>query len=112
MRFFAQGLRESAIATRTRMLALSTVQAALKEDIQRSSLWAGSARLLVDLAVSRPPFTIRQVERDLGISYGRARTLVDSLVELGVLQQWGTSGRNRRFFAPRALDVLLGSAAR
>jgi len=112
VRFFAQGLRESALSTHRRMVTLSSVQAALKEEIQHSHLRSGSARLLVDVAVSRPTFTIRQVERDLGISYGRARTLVDSLVELGVLHQWGPSARNRPFYAPKVMEVLLGSSAR
>lgn len=106
--FLAQGLEESALTTRGQMLQLVDVQSRLKETIRASTLRADSAHALVDYAVAHPSFTVRQVQRDLGLSYGRANGLAAQLVDLGVLAETGETYR-RRFFSPDALDVLLGA---
>lgn len=106
--FFAQGLEESAQTTHGQMLQLVEVQSRLKDAVRSSSLRADSAHTLVDYAVAHPSFTVRQVERDLGLSYGRANGLVAQLVDLGVLAATGENYR-RRFFAPDVLDVLLNT---
>ena len=106
--FFAQGLQESASTTRGQMLRLVEVQSQLKDAIRASSLRADSAHALVDYAVAHPSFTVRQVQRDLHLSYGRANGLVGQLVELGLLSETGEAYR-RRFFAPAVLDVLLNA---
>ena len=51
---FAEGLAHSAQEARTRMLALTNVQSALKERPQQSRLRSANARILVDFAVARP----------------------------------------------------------
>ncbi len=107
--FFANGLQASADQTRRRMEQLAHVQADLKLQVAASPLRAGSARQLVDFAVGRPTFTVREAAVALGLSYGRTNKLVDSLVELGVLAHWGPAEYNRRFAAPSVIDVLLGS---
>lgn len=104
--FFARGLEESAHLTRRQMLALVDVQAGLKDVIRASHLRADTAHKLVDFAIAHPSFTVRQVERDLGISYGRANALVADLEELGVVALLRT-GQPRRFYAPEVLRVLL-----
>jgi Fic family protein len=106
LRFFAEGLRQAADTTRHEMVALVAVQAELKDEIRRSSLRADSAHALVDLAVANPTFTVRRVEADLGVSSGRANKPVGQLVELGVLQVVDPTAYQRRFFAPKVLDVL------
>ena len=106
--FFAQGLEESAQTTHAQMLRLVDVQSQLKDTIRASKLRADSAHALVDYAVAHPSFTVRQVERDLSLSYGRANGLVAQLVDLGVLSETGQAYR-RRFFAPPVLDVLLNT---
>ena len=105
--FFASGLAESAAATRRQMLALVQVQAELKDIVRTSKLRADTAHALVDFAVSQVAFTVREVERGLHVSYGRANQLVDSLVTLGILQPLSVETYNRRFYAPRVLSVLL-----
>lgn len=79
-----------------------------RERIRASTLRADSAHALVDYAVAHPSFTVRQVQRDLRLSYGRANGLAAQLVELGVLAGTGETYR-RRFFAPDVLDVLLSA---
>lgn len=113
VRFFVTGLEASASSTQERMLALVTVQTALKERVRRSRLRAETAQSLVDYAVAHVTFTVRSVERDLRMSYGRANTLVGQLVELGVLAGLpGPPGAARRFCAPAVLDVLVASSPR
>ncbi|MGI8948063.1 MAG: Fic family protein [Ornithinimicrobium sp.] len=106
VRFFAQGLAAAAAVTHRQMLDLVKTQQQLKEVVRGSRLRADTAHALVDYAVSHSVFTVRQVERDLGVSYGRANRLVQDLVELDVLQEKGSAYR-RRFFAPAVLSVLL-----
>ena len=105
--FFASGLAESATATRRQMLALVQVQAELKDIVRASKLRADTAHALIDFGVSQIAFTVREVERGLHISYGRANQLVDSLVQLGILRPLRSETYNRRFYAPRVLSVLL-----
>jgi Fic family protein len=107
--FFAQGLQESAELTHRQMLALVGVQAELKEVVRASPLRADSAHALVDFAVANPSFTVRGVQGQLGISYGRANKLVGQLVELGVLEGVDEHAYNRRFYAPRVIGVLVAT---
>lgn len=105
--FFAAGLRDAADTTRDQMLKLVAVQNELKEVIRASPLRADSAHALVDLAVANPSFTVRKVEAELGISYGRANKLVGQLIDLDILDVIDPTAYKRRFVAPRVLDVLV-----
>lgn len=105
--FFAEGLEASARSTLERVLALVSVQTDLKERVRRSPLRAERAHMLVDFAVAHPSFSVRQVQSELTLSYGRANALVAQLVELGVLQQLpSVDPYRRRFYAPDVLRVL------
>lgn len=106
VRFFAEGLRQSADTTKTEMVALARVQEEMKAVVRASPLRADSAHALVDLAVANPSFTVRKVESDLDVSYGRANKLVGQLVELGLLAVVDPAAYKRRFYAPQVLDVL------
>jgi Fic family protein len=104
--FFAEGLRQAADNTHQEMRELVAVQSELKAIVRASALRADSAHALVDLAIANPSFTVRKVEADLDISYGRANKLVGQLCDLGVLQVVEPHAYKRRFFAPRVLEVL------
>lgn len=110
VRFFSQGLQSAADQTQHQMIALVAVQAELKERVRASNLRADSAHALVDLAVANPSFTVRKVENDLALSYGRANKLVGQLVELGVLRAVDPHAYTRRFYAPSVLSVLTEGA--
>jgi Fic family protein len=110
IRFFSQGLQSAADQTHHQMRALVAVQAELKDRVRSSNLRADSAHALVDLAVANPSFTVRKVESDLNLSYGRANKLVGQLVELGILQAVDPNAYNRRFYSPRVLTVLTQDA--
>ncbi len=107
VQFFATGLGASAASTHERMNALVAVQESMKARVRDSALRADTAHALVDFAISRTTFTVRSVERALGISYGRANGLVGQLVQLGVLAPLTDSSVSRRFYAPEAYNVLV-----
>lgn len=109
--FFAQGLEAAAQLTRRQMIALVAVQGDLKDVVRASALRADSAHALVDMAIANPTFTVRRVESELALSYGRANKLVGQLVELGVLSVVDPHSYKRRFYAPHVLDVLAAGGA-
>lgn len=113
VRFFATGLESSARRTHDYMIVLVGVQEAMRDQVRRSKLRAETAQALVDYAVANVSFTVRAVERDLKISYGRANELVSQLVALGLLAPVadGVVPGSRRFFAPQVLDVLVEQQA-
>ena len=82
----------------------------MKETVRDSALRADTAHTLVDFAVANVSFTVRQVAHDLGVSYGRANTLVNQLVQLGILENLDDRGvgGSRRFYAPAVFNVLVG----
>ena len=104
--FYATGLAESATATRTQMLEVVRVRNEMIDVVTRSPLRAATAFNLVDYAVSHPTFTIRQVERDLNVSYARANRLVEQLCDLELLQELNFGGSSRRFHSPDIFRVL------
>ncbi len=105
--FFAKGIQESADLTHRAMSALVQVQSELKDVVRASPLRAETALLLVDYAVGHTTFTVRMVQRDLGVSYGRANKVVQQLVELDVLREMHAGPPGRRFAAPQVVDVIL-----
>ena len=112
VRFFAQGLEASAKRTRERMISLVNIHFSMKETVRQSNLRADTAHTLVDFAVANISFTVRAVEKGLNVSYGRANTVVNQLVQLGILAPLEDfTGSARRFYAPGVYDVLLGEGA-
>lgn len=107
VRFFATGLEASAHQTLNKMLALSATQTKMKEIVRTSRLRADTAQALVDFAVGHTTFTVRAVERELSVSYGRANGLIGQLCSLKILRELESSGSTRRFYAPGVLEVLL-----
>jgi Fic family protein len=107
IRFFATGLTASAKDTERQLTDLLAVQADLKAKVRNAGLRAENAMLLVDYALAQPIFTVRQVQRRLGVTYARANGLVAQLVSAGVLRQYDEAVYDREFTAPDVLAVLL-----
>jgi Fic family protein len=104
--FFAHGIRHAAMSTQSELLRLADAQESLHEAIRNSSLRAETAHLVVDIAVANPTFTVAFVQSSLGISYGRALKVVGQLHELGVLEMVDPAAYQKRYFAPRVLEVI------
>ena len=112
VKFFAEGLEASAKQTHARMLALVDIQESLKDRVRESHLRADTAQTLVDFAVANVSFTVRAVERNLGVSYGRANGLVNQLVQLDILAPLRNEpGTSRRFYAPDVYRIIVGSGS-
>jgi Fic family protein len=107
IKFFADGVAAAAETTGTQLTDLLRVQTELKAMVRAAGLRAENAVRLVDYALAQPIFTVRQVERHLGVTYARANALVGQLVAAGVLRQRGAGTYDRRFAAPDVLAVLL-----
>ncbi|MGI8532482.1 MAG: hypothetical protein ACR2KN_05705, partial [Geodermatophilaceae bacterium] len=107
IRFFARGLEASAADTSRRLTDLLGVQRDLKDRLRAAGLRADTAFRLVDFAFEQPIFTVRRVERHLGVTYVRANGLVGQLVSMGVLAQYDAAVYDRRFTAPDVLAILL-----
>ncbi|MGQ4599210.1 Fic/DOC family N-terminal domain-containing protein [Nocardia sp. R6R-6] len=107
IRFFAEGVAASANATATQLTDLIRVQNDLKARVRAAGLRAENAMRLIDYALAQPIFTVRNVERHLGVTYTRANALVGQLVDAGTLRQHGDSSYGRRFTAPEVLAILL-----
>jgi uncharacterized protein (DUF2342 family) len=75
----------------------------MKERIRKSNLRADTAHALVNYAIAHTSFSVRAVERDLQLSYGRANSQVGQLVQLGILSP--VNSKN----APEAFDVLVNT---
>jgi Fic family protein len=107
VRFFANGLAASAISTAAQLDDLLAVQTDLKARVRAAGMRAETAMTLVDFALARPIFTVRQVQRRLGVGYVRANKLVGQLIDARVLARYDDASYNRRFAAPDVLAVLL-----
>lgn len=107
IRLFADGLAQSARDTEISLHDLLSVQELLKGRVRTAGLRADNAMTVVDFALAQPIFTVRAVERRLGVTYARANQLVGQLVDAGVLRQYDEAVYDRRFTAPDVLAVLL-----
>jgi Fic family protein len=105
--FFARGLAASARSTERQLVDLLAVQRELKEWVRAAGMRAASATEVVDFATAQPIFTVRQVQRHVGLTYARANGLVRDLVAIDVLRQYDEATYDRRFTAPRILEVVL-----
>lgn len=106
VRFFADGVAASASDAEQRLQRLLAVQSDLKQRIRDAGIRADTAFSLVDFAVGQSIFTVRQVERRLGVSYPRANKLVGQLIDAGVLRRYDDTTYARRFTAPDVLAAL------
>ncbi len=107
IRFFATRPHRLGEGHRGQLTDLLAVHADLKAKVRSAGLRAENARALVDYALAQPIFTVRQVQRHLGVTYARANGLVGQLVAAGVLRQYDDAVYDREFTAPDVLAVLL-----
>ena len=106
VRFFTDGLTASAGAAERQLTDLLAVSRELKQRVRSGGVRAENAVLFVD-CLQQPIFTVRQVQRQLQVTYPRANGLVGQLLSLGVLQRYDEGVYDREFTAPEVLAVLL-----
>ena len=92
------------MATRTLRVATG-----LRDEL-RERLRAESRSLnlpvLVDLLLGNPFVTAPRAAEMMGVSGQTVRNLLDTLLELGIVEQFGERRRNRIYYAPRLLRML------
>ncbi len=110
IRLFADGLTASAKGHRSAAARLASPRSELKAKVRAAGLRADNAMRLVDYTLERPIFSVRQVQRHLGVTYPRANGLVRQLISAGVLRQYGEAVYARQFTAPDMLGILLRSS--
>jgi len=76
IRFFADGLTASAKDTDQQLRDLLSARSELKAKVRAAGLRADNAMPLVDYPLECPIFSVRQVQRHLGVTYSRANGLV------------------------------------
>jgi Fic family protein len=106
LRFFAEGLAASATQTRSDILTLLGIQAELHDIVAGSSLRADSAHKVVDVAITHPTFTVRDIQDATGVTHARASRLISQLSDLGILMTLNHEEYQRRYYAPKVLVML------
>ena len=100
--FFADAVSHAASGTANRIRDVQKTAAGYRET-------AGSVNgiRLVDMLAENPYTTIPHVRTRLGVTYPTAKSLVESFVDLGILQEVRTGARPRLFCA-QAMRVAVG----
>jgi Fic family protein len=109
IRFFAQGIEESAHSTSALMQTLTTIQGELKDQLVAAGIRAESAQRLIDYAISNPTFTVAQAAKGTSISYPRANKVIAQLVDLEILNIVRENTYRRRFYTPKVHQALINS---
>lgn len=105
--FFAQGVEESARGTIVivdRLLELSENYAQRLRDVNVRGVAVDVAASLI----AKPILTVRDAAEATNKGYQTASNSVQKLIELGILEEYGSS-YPKRFIAPAVLDALTGS---
>jgi len=105
VRFFLEGVRavsDQVVSTTRRIQQLE------RRDVDRilESSAGHSGVLLQRLLMQHPVVQVRDVEKELGVSYNKANGLITQFKALGILVQMTGGRRNRRFLYKDYVDIL------
>ena len=106
--FFSRGIEYSARAADSRLTDLLAARKNLRDKIDKSKLTSISAMKLVDFALGNIIFNAKNVQEHLELTYPRANSLINQLVELGILKELGRSGRTKHYMAPDVYSIYTG----
>jgi Fic family protein len=96
VRFFLEGVAETAEQATIRARAIVELREAQRKRVQEAGLPVNALRVL-DALYTRPLATVALVRDDLGIAFGTANTLLESLRELGIVDEVTGRARGRVF---------------
>lgn len=105
VRFFAAGLRASAVDTARRVDLLLDVQE-INQAVLRNKGISGLARDVVEHLVASPFVTVSAIAETHGKSFQAANAAVRRLEEVGILQERTGRSHGRMFAAPLVLAAL------
>jgi Fic family protein len=98
-------LRRTADANITRLDRLEAIEAEWKRRFAKTRSNSVVHRLY-PYAISKPVFTVTDVQRDLQVSFAAANTAARALQEEGIVSVPNDAGRNRLFHADEVLDIF------
>jgi Fic family protein len=104
--FFLRGVREVAKAATETAWAIVRMRQGHIELVSRRHSTPANLLRLVDLLFRQPVVTVAYVEERLGILYATANSLIQRLVEHGILIESTGQRRNRRFAYRAYLDLF------
>jgi Fic family protein len=104
--FFLQGVRDTANQAAHTAGSIDKLFNADKEKIERFGRGAASALLVYRYAQTTPLFSIKNVAREMKVSFPTASAAVDRMIETGILQESSGKRRDRLFVYAKYLQVL------
>jgi len=103
--FFLKAIKVQASDAMLMARGLLTLREHYKEEMKRNSLTTNYIATVDNLFVN--PYTnIRSVSEDLGVSYPTAKTIVDRLVDMGIVELAESKGRGKMFVARKILSLI------
>lgn len=102
--FLAAVVAQAGVATQT-LRAAAQLRNELRERLRAESR-SPNLLVLLDLLLGNPFVTAPRAAEMMGVSGQTVRNLLDTLLALGVVEQFGERRRNRIYYAPRLLRML------
>jgi len=102
--FLAGVVAQAGVATRT-LRAAAKLRDELRRRLREESR-SPNLLVLLDLLLGNPFVTAPRAAAVMGVSGQTARNLLDTLMEFGLVEQFGERRRNRIYYAPRLLRML------
>jgi Fic family protein len=100
--FFLTGVRETSVRAAGQARQILRI----REDFRRKLLGKTKALALIDELIKTPYITVAEAERRLGVSNPTARTAVQALVTIGLLEEVGRRTWRRLYVARPVLDAI------
>jgi Fic family protein len=100
--FFLTGVRDTAVRATTQARELMRIREEYRRKVERRP----KAVALVDQVLKAPYMTVAEAQRLLGVTNPTARTAVQRLVEVGLLEEVGGRTWRRLYVARAVMDAL------
>ena len=105
LKFFLKGLSEQSKKSLKFFLKLDLYRNEIKNKIKKNYR---SMNLLsiIDMLFVNPYITVNNISNHLSITYAAARKLINTLIEINVLEELGSRKRDKIFLARKILNIL------
>jgi Fic family protein len=111
LRFFLRGVAETAEQATVRARAIVGLHEAQRRSVQEAGLPVNALRVL-DVLYRRPLVNVNLVRAEIGVSFATANNLVESLRELGIVDEVTGRRRDRIFRFTPYMELFRADAGR
>jgi len=108
IRFFLKAVVDTAEKSKITFESILKLHREIENDLVTLGTRAENARKLMMHLYNEPVVTVKDVESTLNLKYTPANSLVNSLVEMGILEETTGFSRNRIFIFKRYVDTFEG----